>query len=61
MKEARFHFTYLKKEKKKRDEFVRSHKCTRGISCHYEFYPTGIADVVFYVCGCGEKIVIEEL
>ena len=58
---SKLSFYISDKGKKKRDEFIESHKCARGICCHYEFYPTGIGDVVYYVCGCGKKVVIEEL
>ena len=58
---SKLSFYISDKGKKKRDEFIESHKCARGISCHYEFYPTGIGDVVYYVCGCGKKVIIEEL
>ena len=58
---SKISFYISEKGKKKRDEFIQSHKCTRGISCHYEFHPTGIGDVAYYVCGCGKKVVIEEL
>ena len=58
---SKISFYISEKGKKKRDEFIESHKCTRGICCHYEFHPTGIGDVAYYVCGCGKKVVIEEL
>ena len=58
---SKLSFYISDKGKKKRDEFIKSHKCARGISCHYEFYPTGIGDVAYYVCGCGKKVIIEEL
>lgn len=58
---SKLSFYISEKGKRKRDEFIDNHKCARGISCHYEFYPTGLGDVAYYVCGCGKKIMLEDI
>lgn len=58
---SKLSFYISEKGKRKRDEFIDNHKCTRGISFHYEFYPTGLGNVAYYVCGCGEKVMLEDI
>lgn len=54
-------FYISEKGKKKRNEFIDKHKCSGAINCHYEIYPTGIGEVIYYVCGCGERVMLEDI
>lgn len=54
-------FRISEEGKKKRNDFFVSHKCDKMVNCHYEIYPTGIGEVIYYVCGCGEKVMLEDI
>lgn len=43
-----------------RDEFISKHKCGKSANAHYTIYPTGLGDVIYYECGCGEKVIIDD-
>lgn len=54
------YFYVSEKGVKLRNEFIATHKCSGLRNCSYKFVPTGIGEVVYFSCGCGDSVMIED-